>query len=140
MLHIGEVARKSQVGVETVRFYEREGLIALPGRSVSGYRQYSESVVRQIKFIKQAQTLGFSLKEIGGLIKLKNSRNTSCTSIKSTAKARITEIQQKIDALERMKTALQPLVAQCNSSGPIGDCPIINSLDEHISNELLKGE
>ncbi len=59
MLHIGEVARKSQVGVETVRFYEREGLIALPGRSVSGYRQYPESVVGQIQFIKQTKSLGF---------------------------------------------------------------------------------
>jgi MerR family copper efflux transcriptional regulator len=134
MLLIGEVARKSQVGVETVRFYEREGLIALPGRRVSGYRQYSESVVRQINFIKQAQTLGFSLKEIGEMIKLKNTQNTRCTSIKSTAKARIAEIQQKIDALERMKTALQPLVDRCKASDLISDCPILNALDEDVNN------
>lgn len=138
MLRIGEVARKSQIGVETIRFYEREGLIELPGRNASGYRQYSESVVRQIVFVKQAQTLGFTLKEIGELTKLKNARDTRCTSIKWTAKAKISEIQQKIDALERMKTALQPLVAQCKSSDPIVDCPIINSLDEHVSDELLK--
>lgn len=134
MLRIGEVAKKSHVGVETVRFYEREGLIALPKRNVSGYRQYSESVIRQIQFIQHAKTLGFSLKEIGELIKLKSTRDARCKSIKATAKAKITDIQEKIDALERMKAALQPLVAQCKSSDPISDCPILNSLDEDTDN------
>ena len=129
MLRIGEVAKNSHVGVETVRFYEREGLISLPKRSVSGYRQYSESVIKQIQFIQHAKTLGFSLKEIRELIKLKNTRDARCKSIKATAKAKIADIQEKIDALERMKIALQPLVAQCKSSDPISDCPILNALD-----------
>lgn len=130
MLRIGEVANKSHVGVETVRFYEREGLIALPKRNVSGYRQYSESAIKQIQFIKHAKTLGFSLKEIRELIKLKSTRDARCKSIKSTAKAKIADIQEKIDALKRMKMALEPLVAQCKSSDPISDCPILNALDE----------
>ena len=130
MLQIGEVAKKSHVGVETVRFYEREGLIALPKRNVSGYRQYSESVIKQIQFIQHAKTLGFSLKEIRELIKLKSTRDARCKSIKSTAKAKIADIQEKIDALKRMKTALEPLVAQCKSSDPISDCPILNALDD----------
>jgi MerR family mercuric resistance operon transcriptional regulator len=130
MLRIGEVANKSHVGVETVRFYEREGLIALPKRNVSGYRQYSESAIKQIQFIQHAKTLGFSLKEIRELIKLKSTRDTRCKSIKSTAKAKIADIQEKIDALKRMKMALEPLVAQCKSSDPISDCPILNALDE----------
>ena len=129
MLRIGEVAKNSHVGVETVRFYEREGLISLPKRSVSGYRQYSESVIKQIQFIQHAKTLGFSLKEIRELIKLKNTRDARCKSIKATAKAKIADIQEKIDSLERMKIALQPLVAQCKSSDPISDCPILNALD-----------
>ena len=129
MLRIGEVAKNSHVGVETVRFYEREGLISMPKRSVSGYRQYSESVIKQIQFIQHAKTLGFSLKEIRELIKLKNTRDARCKSIKATAKAKIADIQEKIDALERMKIALQPLVAQCKSSDPISDCPILNALD-----------
>ena len=128
-MRIGEVAKNSHVGVETVRFYEREGLISLPKRSVSGYRQYSESVIKQIQFIQHAKTLGFSLKEIRELIKLKNTRDARCKSIKATAKAKIADIQEKIDALERMKIALQPLVAQCKSSDPISDCPILNALD-----------
>jgi len=130
MLRIGEVANKSHVGVETVRFYEREGLIALPKRNVSGYRQYSESAIKQIQFIQHAKTLGFSLKEIRELIKLKSTRDARCKSIKSTAKAKIADIQEKIDALKRMKLALEPLVAQCKSSDPISDCPILNALDE----------
>lgn len=135
MLHIGEVAKKSYVGVETVRFYEREGLIALPGRTVSGYRQYPESVIKQIQFIQHAKTLGFSLKEIGELIKLKNTHDARCTNIKAKAKAKITDIQEKIDALERMKSALQPLVAKCKPSGPVSDCPILNALDEDTANK-----
>ncbi|MCZ6566015.1 MAG: MerR family transcriptional regulator [Gammaproteobacteria bacterium] len=130
MLRIGEVANKSHVGVETVRFYEREGLIALPKRNVSGYRQYSESAIKQIQFIQHAKTLGFSLKDIRELIKLKSTRDARCKSIKSTAKAKIADIQEKIDALKRMKMALEPLVAQCKSSDPISDCPILNALDE----------
>jgi len=129
MLRIGEVANKSHVGVETVRFYEREGLIALPKRNVSGYRQYSESAIKQIQFIQHAKTLGFSLKDIRELIKLKSTRDARCKSIKSTAKAKIADIQEKIDALKRMKLALEPLVAQCKSSDPISDCPILNALD-----------
>jgi len=134
MLRIGEVAKKSHVSVETVRFYEREGLITLPKRTVSGYRQYSESAIKQIQFIQHAKTLGFSLKEIGELIKLKSTRDARCTSIKATAKAKITDIQEKIDALERMKTALQPLVVRCKASDPISDCPILNSLDKDADN------
>ena len=135
MLRIGEVAEKSNVGVETIRFYERKGLIALPERSASGYRQYSASVIKRIQFIQHAKILGFSLKEIGEFIQLKNTRGASCKSVKATAKAKITDIQEKIDALERMKIALQPLVAQCKSSDPISDCPILNALDESRVNK-----
>ena len=130
MLKIGKVAEKSSVGVETVRFYEREGLISMPTRTYSGYRQYSESVVRQIQFIKHAKTLGFSLKEIGELIKLKSVRNARCKDIKERTEAKISDIEDKIVSLERMKKALQPLVVQCKASDPISDCPILGALDE----------
>lgn len=130
MLQIGKVAKESSVGVETVRFYESKGLIALPKRNASGYRQYSESVVKQIQFIQHAKTLGFSLREVGELITLKGKRNARCNSIKETAIAKIADIQEKIDSLEKMKKALQPLVAQCKASDPISDCPILGALDE----------
>lgn len=129
MLRIGQVAKESGVGVETVRFYESEGLIALPKRSASGYRQYSESIIEQIQFIRHAKKLGFSLKEIRELTELKRAPNARCDSVKATASAKIADIQRKIDALEQMKTALQPLVDRCKSSDPISDCPILNALD-----------
>lgn len=134
MVRIGEVAKESQVSVEAIRFYEREGLIMTPRRSASGYRQYSESVIRQIQFIQHAKKLGFSLKEISELIKLKDTRNARCASVKSTAKARIAGIQQKIDDLEQMKSELQPLLDQCKSSEPISACPILNSINDDIGN------
>lgn len=131
MLQIGKVAKQSNVGVETVRFYESKGLIALPERSLSGYRQYPESVVKQIQFIQQAKKLGFSLREIGELISLKGKPDARCSSIKQTAIARIADIQEKIDSLQRMKRALQPLVAQCRASDPVSDCPILGALDKN---------
>lgn len=138
MVRIGEVAKESQVSVGAIRFYEREGLIMAPGRSAAGYRQYSESVIRQIQFIQNAKKLGFSLKEISELIKLKDRHNARCETVKSTAKARIADIQQKIDDLEQMKSELQPLLEQCNSSGPISDCPILNAIDKDIDNLTIE--
>ena len=135
MLRIGQVAKKSRVGVETVRFYESEGLIELSERSMSGYRQFSESVIKQIQFIQHAKKLGFTLKDIRELIKLKSTGNSRCNIIKATASSKIADIQEKVDALEQMKMALQPLVAQCKSSDPISDCPILNALDEETANE-----
>ena len=133
MLRIGQVAKKVMLGVETVRFYESEGLIELPKRNVSGYRQYPESIIKQIQFIRQAKSLGFSLKEVGELIKLKKTPNARCNGVKAAAVGKIADIQKKIDALERMKEALQPLVARCRPSEPICDCPILNAINEDIT-------
>ena len=138
MLQIGKVAKQSSVGVETVRFYENKGLIAAPKRNASGYRQYSESVVKQIQFIQHAKSLGFSLREVRELIALRGERGARCKGIKETAIAKIADIQQKIDSLEKMKMALQPLVDQCRASGPISDCPILGALDN--DNNLTKKE
>lgn len=134
MLQIGEVAKRSGIGVETVRFYEREGLIPIAERSASGYRRYPESVVKKLLFIQHAKTLGFSLKEIGELILLRNSPNADCSGIKSRAIAKMAEIQSKIDALEKMKAALQPLISQCESNSSVNECPILNALDDEILN------
>ena len=134
MLRIGQVAKESGVGVETVRFYESEGLITRPGRSASGYRQYSAAIIDQIKFIQHAKKLGFSLKEVGELVELKNTPGARCDKVKVTAIAKIADIQEKIDALEQIKTALLPLVDQCISAAPISDCPILNALDEVPAN------
>ena len=93
MLQIGEVAKQSGIGVETVRFYEREGLIPPPDRSPSGYRQYPASVISRVQFIRHAKALGFSLKEIGELIALKHTPDSTCQHVKKTAEAKVIDIQ-----------------------------------------------
>src|SRR2546428_13493442 len=88
-LSIGQVARRAGVGIETVRFYEREGLLEVPPRRASGYRQYSGQVVKRIHFIKRAQKLGFSLKEITELLRLRVDGQTSCEEVKKRTGAKI---------------------------------------------------
>src|SRR5579885_1563111 len=95
-LSIGQVARRAGVGVETVRFYEREGLLEEPPRRASGYRQYSEQVIKRIHFIKRAQQLGFSLKEIAELLTLRVDGQTDCSQVKERAAAKLAEVEQKI--------------------------------------------
>lgn len=130
MLRIGQIAKESGVGVETVRFYESEGLIEAAERSASGYRQFGASAIKQIRFIQYAKKLGFSLQETSELINLKNTPDTNCAGVKATARAKIADIQAKIDSLEQIKTILQLLVDQCESGDPISDCPILNALDD----------
>jgi DNA-binding transcriptional MerR regulator len=97
MLSIGQVARRAGVGVETVRFYEREGLLEEPPRRASGYRQYSEEVVKRIGFIKRAQALGFSLREISEeLLLLRVDAQTSCDEVKQRTEAKVAEVERKL--------------------------------------------
>lgn len=128
-LRISELAKKAKVNIETIRYYERRGLIPEPPRSESGYRQYSEETVERIKFIKSAQELGFSLKEILELLSLRLDPNTTCREIKERAEAKISEIEEKIGVLQRMKKALMKLIETCNGEGPISECPILDALN-----------
>lgn len=127
-LTIGHLARKAQVNVETIRYYERRGLIPKPPRRESGYRQYSEDAVSRIQFIKRAKELGFSLKEILELLSLRVDPNTTCGDVKSRAEAKIAEVEEKMMALQRIKKALTKLTALCRGSGPTSECPIIEAL------------
>lgn len=126
---IGQVAKRSGVGVETVRFYERKGLLDAPPRRESGYRQYSQEVIRRIQFIKRSKDLGFSLKEIGELLSLRVDPQTSCGEVKERAEAKIAAIDTKLRELRRMKAALVQLAVTCDGHGPIGQCPILEALD-----------
>lgn len=129
-LTIGQVARESGVGVETVRFYEREGLIAKPPRRPTGYRQYDADVVRRIRFIQHGKDLGFSLREIAELLSLRLSRGRSCADVKARATAKIGDIESKIAALERVKEALERLTQACAGGGSVSECPILEALDD----------
>ena len=128
-LTIGQVARSAGVGVETVRFYEREGLLQEPARKASGYRQFTEDVIARLRFIKRAKELGFSLKEIKELLALRVDPDTTCAEVRKQAQAKISDVETKIQALQRIKKALVRLTTSCRGSGPTSECPILDALD-----------
>lgn len=123
-LTISQVAKRAGIGLETVRFYERQGLIEEPGRKESGYRQYAEEVVERLQFIRRAKELGFSLKEIRELLALRLDPSTTCAEVRNRAKAKIADIEDRIQTLRRMKKALMELTMTCRGRGPTGECPI----------------
>ncbi len=128
-LTIGQLAKKAQVNIETIRYYERRGLIPDPPRRESGYRQYSDDYVGRILFIKRAQGLGFSLKEIYELLSLKVDPGTTCDDIKKLSEVKISEIERKIIELQDIKKALVKLVTLCKGRGPSTECPILDALN-----------
>ncbi len=129
-LSIGQVARQTGVGVETVRFYERRGLLEKPPRKESGYRQYPPEAILRLRFIKKAKEVGFSLKEIKELLSLRLDATATCEDVKSRAEAKMLDIEQKIQGLQKMKQALTDLTAACSEDGPVSECPILQMLEE----------
>ena len=127
-LTIGRIARRAGVGVETVRFYERQGLIAPPPRSDSGYRLYPEKTIQRLAFIRRAKELGFSLQEIKELLALQNDPLATCTDIQQRAERKLTDISRRISDLEKMRTALQILVSGCSSNTSATNCPIMQAI------------
>lgn len=127
---IGQVAKKASVNIQTVRFYERRGLIPEPPRRRSGYREYSPEDLARIQFIKHAQEVGFTLKEISELLCLRVDPSTTCAEVRQKANNKIEEIEEKIQALQRMKIALSKLAAKCRGEGPTSQCPILEALSE----------
>ena len=128
-MSIGKVARRAGVGVETVRFYEREGLIEQPPREGSGWRQYSQDVVSRIRFIRRAQELGFSLKEIEELMSLRLDGVADSAEVKARTEAKIREVESKIRDLHGMKDALVRLAGACSGEGSFRECRIVEILD-----------
>mgnify|MGYP001554137054 CR=1 FL=1 len=130
MMTIGKLAKASGVCVETIRYYERKGLLQEPMRSASGYRNYSRDSISRLRFIRRAKELGFSLAEINELLCLKASPDSSKADIKTIAKEKITDINKKIADLTRISTALKELANECDGCGPVNDCPILKALDQ----------
>jgi Cu(I)-responsive transcriptional regulator len=127
-LSIGQVARLAGVGVETVRFYEREGLLEQPARRESGYRQYTQDAVARLRFIKRAKELGFQLKEIRELIALRLDPDANRADVRQRAEAKIADIHARIADLQKMLHALHELTAACDGDGSARDCPILAAL------------
>ena len=126
---IGSVARCAGVNVETVRFYERQGLITQPPRGASGYRRYPEDTVARLRFIRRAKALGFSLREIRELLSLRVDPTVRSGEVKARTHAKIADIEEKIRALLRIKETLVHLAAACDGCAPVRACPILDALE-----------
>jgi Hg(II)-responsive transcriptional regulator len=126
---IGQVARRAGVGVETVRFYERQGLLEEPARRASGYRQYDEDAVTRLRFIRRAKELGFSLGEIAELLALRSDPGATREDVRRRARAKLGAIDAKIRDLQRIRQALLRLTESCQGEGPATDCSILGALD-----------
>jgi MerR family copper efflux transcriptional regulator len=128
-LTTGRLAKEAGVNLETLRYYERQGLLPRPPRSASGYRLFPAEAARRLRFIRRAQELGFSLKEIRELLSLRVSRSTTSADIRARAEDKIAAIEAKIRSLESMKKTLRNLTRACAGCVPVAECPILESLD-----------
>ena len=127
-LTIGQLAKKANVNLETIRYYERRGLLPEPPRNKSGHRQYSLEEVKRTEFIKRCQALGFSLKEISELLLLKVIPGTTCGDIKARVETKIADVEKRIVDLEKIREALLRMSSKCINKGPVGQCPILEEL------------
>lgn len=137
-LTIGRAAREAGVNVETIRFYERRGLIVQPRKPASGFREYDADTVARIRFIRQAQELGFSLREIEELLSLRADPNADCAEVRAQATAKRDEVEQKIAHLERIRAALGMLIAACPGKGAVTACSILDALTQMAAKKATK--
>lgn len=128
-LTIGELAGAVGVNVQTVRYYERRGLLPEPKRRASGYREYPASDVARLGFIRRTQALGFTLAEIEELLALRVDPRTTPTDVHRRVEEKIAAVETKIGDLERMSSALKRMAAECHAHGPLSDCPFLDALE-----------
>lgn len=140
LLTRGELARRGGVNIETIRYYERRGLLPKPPRSAAGYRLFSLDDDRRVRFIKRAQELGFSLKEIEELLALQNEPHTTRADVRKRAEVKIADIEKKLSDLQAMKESLEQLTATCSGRGPVCGCPILESFDSTEENYYASKE
>lgn len=125
LMKIGEIARISGTGIETIRFYEREGLLPEAERRPSGYRQFGEATLERLDYIRRAKELGFTLVEIRDLLEL-SFAHSNCDHIRQRAEAKIADIEQKIRSLGHMKRSLGVIVKRCRAKDSTTDCPLVH--------------
>lgn len=128
-LTIGTLAKRAGVGVETVRFYERQGLLERPRRPSTGYRNYPEAAIARIQFVRHAQALGFTLEDIAALLALKLTAGTTCAAVRGKAAAKLADVESRIVQLQSIRGALEKLVAACPGRGNIESCTILEALE-----------
>jgi MerR family copper efflux transcriptional regulator len=126
----GALAKEAGVNVDTIRYYERRGLLPRPPRTQSGYRTFTSASVDRLRFIKQAQALGFTLSEVNQLLALRVTPGMTCADVRKRAEAKMADIEQKIKSLYIMKRALRQLVSTCAADGPASKCSFLANLDQ----------
>jgi len=129
-LTIGQVAEAADVSIETIRYYERRGLIPEPGRTTAGYRQYGEDAVRRLRFVKRAKELGFTLKEIDELLALRVKHGAACDEVENRVRSKIVRVERMLSELGCMRDVLDTLAAACRQRRPTAECPILEALDQ----------
>ncbi len=134
VLQVGDIAREAHVNIQTVRYYERRGLVLPHGRSTGGYRLYTTDAVRVVRFIKRAQALGFSLDEVAELLELRRDARGSRRTVRALATAKVADIDARLEGLASMRETLSRLVAdcQCDAHASPDDCVILNALDDEL--------
>lgn len=128
---IGELAERAKVSIQTIRYYERRELIRKPPRRSGGFREFSPEYIDRIRFIKRAQELGFTLREIKDLLSLRLDPETTCAEVKGEAKEKLLEVEEKIQDLQRIRQALTHLVDACEGNGPTSECPILEAIESN---------
>jgi MerR family copper efflux transcriptional regulator len=132
-MRIGSIAEAAGVEVSTVRYYERRGLLAQPARTGSGYRQYEESAVERIRFVRHAQDLGFTLEEIEELLNLRVDDPSSCEAVEQATRAKLRSVDAKIRELRRLRGVLARLVRACEEKEATEQCPVLAMLEQERS-------
>lgn len=127
-LTIGQLAQAAGIGVETVRYYEKEGLLAQPRRPLGGIRTYGREALESLAFVHGAKELGFTLKEIRDLIELRSDPDSDAAAVRGRAVAKLSQIERKLMQLERMRETLRDLLSRCPGVGELGTCPIVQAL------------
>ncbi|WDS36986.1 MerR family transcriptional regulator [Pseudoxanthomonas sp.] len=128
-MNIGQLARQTQVPIDTIRYYERQRLLPEPPRSAGGYRRYAEDDIARLNFIRRAKGLGFTLEEIGELLSISAGRG-DMADVKEAASRKLVQVEQRIDELARVRDALRLMVDACPGHGALRDCPIVSALRE----------
>lgn len=129
MMKIGEIAKRANVNIQTLRYYEKRGIISPPVVKDSGYRLYTEETLKTILFIKHAQELGFSLEQIKELLNLRIPSKSRCQKVRKRALEKLTEVQEKMKMLRRIEKNLKGLVKDCESNKTSSNCPIIEKIE-----------
>ncbi len=132
-LMISEVASAAGVNVQTLRYYERRGILEEPRRTPAGYRQYNPEDVKKVQFIKRAQDLGFTLEEVRELLGLRvldGGDGGACADVEERARAKLTDVDRRIRQLNHLRDVLTELIEACERRQPTEECPILDALEK----------